>query len=79
MKDPVESDEDFSFYNINSILYFVKNNVIQIFLFLLVFVIIYMVDHISNINTILMAMQQQQLQQLQLAPKKITKKSKSKK
>ena len=78
MKDPVESDEDFSFYNINSILYFVKNNLIQIFLFLLVFVIIYMVDHISNINTMLLAMQQQQQQQ-QLAPKKITKKSKSKK
>jgi hypothetical protein len=76
MKDPVESDEDFSFYNINSILYFVKNNVIQIFLFLLVFVIIYIVDHISNINTMLLAMQQQQQQ---LAHKKITKKSKSKK
>ena len=75
MKEPIESDnyeDDFSFYNINSLIDFVKNNVIQIFLFLLVFVIIYIVDHISNINTMLIAIQQQQAA-------KMMKKSKSKK
>jgi len=76
MKESVDTEnynDDFSFYNINSIIDFVKNNVIQILLFLLVFVIIYIVDHISNINTMLIAIQQQKdaVQQ-----KKILKKSK---
>lgn len=52
-------DDDFSFYNMNSIIDFVKNNMIQIFLFIMVFIIIYIVDQISNINTMLLAMQQQ--------------------
>jgi hypothetical protein len=52
-------EEEFSFYNFNSIIYFVKNNIIQIFLFILVFLIIYLVDHISNINNMLLVMQQQ--------------------
>jgi hypothetical protein len=63
MEEPVkleEYEDDFSFYNIHSLIDFVKNNVTQILLLLLVFVIIYIVDHISNINTFLMAMQQQQ-------------------
>jgi len=65
MKERVESDnyeeDDFSFYNINSITIFLKNNVIQICLFIMVFIIIYIVDHISNINTMLLAIQQQQI------------------
>jgi len=70
--EPENYEDDFSFYNINSLIDFVKNNIIQILLFLLVFVIIYIVDHISNINTMLMVMQQQQ------EPAKVMKKSKLK-
>ena len=76
MNEPIDYDkyeeEEFSFFNIYSLIHFVKNNVLQIGLFLLVFVIIYIVDHISNINTFLMATQQQQ------AAVKILKKSKNK-
>jgi hypothetical protein len=64
MDDSIEPeiyDDDFSFYNMNSIIEFVKNNLTQIFLFLLVFIIIYIVDHISNFNAMLMAIEQQQL------------------
>jgi hypothetical protein len=78
MKEEIEPDiyeDDFSFYNMNSIIDFVKNNTIQIFLFLLVFVIIYIVDRISNFNIILTTIQQQQ-QALQ--QQKILKKSKNK-
>jgi len=80
MKERVESDnyeeDDFSFYNINSITIFLKNNVIQICLFIMVFIIIYIVDHISNINTMLLAIQQQQIA---LQNEKNMKKYKSKK
>lgn len=66
-------EEDFSFYNINSIIYFIKNNVIQIFLLLLVFLIIYLVDYISNINNMLLIMQQQAAN---VAHEKLVKKTK---
>jgi hypothetical protein len=46
-------DDDFSIYNINSIINFCKNNWFQLLLLLLVFIIIYVVDYISNINTII--------------------------
>jgi len=38
-------------FDFNSFLIYFKNNYIQIFLLLLVPIIIYVVDHISNINT----------------------------
>jgi len=46
-------EDDFSIYNINSILNYIQNNVFQIVLFILVFLIIYIVDYISTINSIL--------------------------
>jgi len=52
MKTDFEYD-DFNIYDINSIISFIKENAIQILLLLLVPVIIYIVDHISNINAIL--------------------------
>ena len=83
MEDPVkleDYEDDFSFYNINSLIDFVNNNVIQLILFLLVFIIIYIVDHISNFNTMLMAIQQQQsINQEQKLLKKSKSNSKSKK
>ena len=50
------NDENFSFWNFNSVVNFYKDKHIQILLFLLVFVIIYVVDHISNINAMIFAM-----------------------
>jgi len=65
MNEPIDYDkyeeEEFSFFNIYSLIHFVKNNVLQIGLFLLVFVIIYLVDHITNINMMIMAIQDQQM------------------
>jgi len=52
MKTDLEYD-DFNIYDINSIISFIKENTIQILLLLLVPVIIYIVDHISNINAII--------------------------
>lgn len=52
----MNSDEtDLSIYDFNSIINYVKNNYIQILLLFLVFLIIYTVDYISNINAMLMA------------------------
>jgi hypothetical protein len=45
-------NQDFS-WDINTIIDFIKNNYIQILMFLSVFVIIYVVDYISNINAVL--------------------------
>ena len=78
MKEVIEPEnyhDDFSFYNINSLIDFVNNNITQLLLFLLVFVIIYIVDHISNFNTMLMVIQEQQSKNQQ---QKLLKKSKSK-
>ena len=49
-------DESFSFWNFNSVINFYKDKHFQIFLLLLVFGIIYVVDHISNINAMIFAM-----------------------
>jgi flagellar biogenesis protein FliO len=46
-------EDDFSIYNINSILNYIQNNLFQILLFILVFLIIYIVHYISNINSLL--------------------------
>ena len=51
----IEDDSDLSIYDFNSIIDYIKNNIIQILLLILVFFIIYTVDYISNINTMLMA------------------------
>lgn len=45
-------NQDFS-WDINTNIDFIKNNYIQILMFLSVFVIIYVVDYISNINAVL--------------------------
>ena len=50
----IDDESDLSIYDFNSIINYIKNNTIQIFLLILVFFIIYTVDYISNINTILM-------------------------
>lgn len=51
----IEQDNDFSIYNLKSIINYIHNNLVQILLFVLVFIIIYIVDHISNINAMLMS------------------------
>lgn len=54
MKNNVELEyNDDSVWDVNSIINFIKDNYIQILLLISVFVIIYIVDHISNINAIL--------------------------
>jgi hypothetical protein len=52
MNTDIEYD-DLNIYDINSILGFIKEKYIQIFLLLLVPIIIYIVDHISNINAVI--------------------------
>ena len=47
-------DYDVSIYDFNSIITYIKNNFIQILLLFAVFVIIYTVDYISNINAMMM-------------------------
>jgi len=49
-------NDDFSNWNIETIVHFIKNNIFQLLLLILVFVIIYVVDHITNLNAILYAM-----------------------
>jgi hypothetical protein len=53
-----ESDEyeELSIWNIKSIMDYIKENFIQILLFISVFIIIYIVDYISNINAVLFSM-----------------------
>jgi hypothetical protein len=52
--DIIEEDNHFFVYNFNSIINYIKDNPVQILLLTLVFFIIYVVDHISNINAIIM-------------------------
>jgi hypothetical protein len=49
-----DDDSDLSIYDFNSIINYIKNNIIQILLLILVFFIIYVVDYICNINAMLM-------------------------
>ena len=49
-------NEEFNINDINSVLTFIKGNLLQIFLFILVFIIIYIVDCISNFNAMIFAM-----------------------
>lgn len=50
----IDDEPDLSIYDFKSIINYIKNNFIQILLLLLVFLIIYTIDQISNINTMLM-------------------------
>lgn len=49
-----DDEPDLSIYDFNSIINYIKNNFIQILLLLFVFLIIYTIDQISNMNTVLM-------------------------
>jgi len=49
--------ENLSEWDLISIINFIKDYFIQLLLLILVFVIIYIVDHISNINTIIFSTQ----------------------
>ena len=52
----INNDEyNLSIYDFNSTINYIKNNFIQLLLLGLVFFIIYIVDYISNINTMLMS------------------------
>ena len=51
----IDDESDLSIYDFNSIINYIKNHFIQILLLIIVFFIIYTVDYISNINTLLMA------------------------
>lgn len=46
----------FSIWDIGNTFQFIKDNCLQMLLIILVFAIIYAVDHITNLNTILYAM-----------------------
>ena len=51
----IDDEPELSIYDFNSIINYIKNNFIQILLLIFVFLIIYTIDQISNINTMLMA------------------------
>ena len=54
MKNTVELEyNELSSWDVNVIINYIKDNYIQILLLISVFIIIYIVDHISNINAIL--------------------------
>jgi len=60
------NDDELSIYNFKSIIHFIQNNIVQIILFILVFVIIYLVDKVTHFNTMLVAIQQQQIMKDQM-------------
>jgi hypothetical protein len=49
-------EDELSIWNMNSIFTYIKDNFIQILMLLSVFIIIYVVDHISNINSVIFSM-----------------------
>ena len=51
----IDDEPDLSIYDFNSIINYIKNNFIQILLLIFVFLIIYTIDQISNLNAMLMA------------------------
>jgi hypothetical protein len=53
MTTPLIDYDEYSIWDIKSILNYIKDHFIQILLLLLVIIIIYVVDHISNINAVL--------------------------
>ena len=54
--DTDEFDGDINNWNIFTVIKYIKVHYVQFSLLLLVFVIIYVVDHISNINSMIFAM-----------------------
>lgn len=52
-KEINDNNEEFSLWDIHSIILYIKDHIISFLLLLLVIVIIYIVDHISNINSII--------------------------
>lgn len=48
--------DDFSIWNINSVLTHIKDNAVSFILLICVFFIIYLVDRLSNYNTFLMSL-----------------------
>ncbi len=50
-------NDELSIWNIYSIINYVKDNFVQFILLISVFIIIYYVDYINNINTALMSLQ----------------------
>jgi len=68
-------NEEISIYNPTSIIKFIQNNIIQLLLLGLVFVVIYIVDRITNFNNVLIDIQNQQMMKEQM---KIMKKNKFK-
>ena len=55
--DNFNNDSSFTSWDINSITNFFKNNIVQILLLISVFVIIYIVDYINNINAAIFGLQ----------------------
>ena len=53
--DILEEDNEFSIYNFNSIINYIKDNYVQLFLLFLVFFIIYIVHYITDRNTIILS------------------------
>jgi len=51
----IDDEPDLSIYDFNSIINYIKNNYVQFLLLILVFLIIYTVDYISNMNAMIMA------------------------
>ena len=49
------NNDEFPPWNPETVFQFVKENIVQLLLLLLVFIIIYAVDHITNINAMLYA------------------------
>lgn len=49
-------EDELSIWNMNSIFTYIKDHIIQILMLISVFIIIYVVDHISNINTTIFSM-----------------------
>ena len=49
-------EDELSIWNMNSIFTYIKDHIIQILMLISVFVIIYVVDHISNINSAIFSM-----------------------
>lgn len=69
----IDDEPELSIYDFNSIINYIKNNFVQLLLLVFVFFIIYIVDYISNINTIIMSpismmhiIPQQQLQKIKI-------------
>jgi len=71
------NDDELSIYNFKSIVHFIQNNIVQIILFILVFVVIYVVDRLTHFNTMLVAIQQQKIMKEQMKQMKQMKKTKN--